>query len=187
MNAAEHLERYLGPMDRGWSSSSLPGVQVCLFRDAPLPGVFTLATLGLSNTVLVMSGNLKVRQELILACRDDRWIEELGKLLIHVAEIVLKRGHALLRGEVIPLGNRITADSAAYSLYASNPAVYPDDLATLSGSIPPTVIVWLVPLQPTEAALVESSGWSEFEDRLESADPDLFDLRRRSFIDSSAP
>ncbi|MGK4000058.1 suppressor of fused domain protein [Sorangium sp. So ce1024] len=182
MNAAEHLERHLGPMERGWSSSSLPGVQVCLFRDRPFAGVVTLATLGLSNTVLAMSGGRKVRQELLFACRNDTRIEELGKLLIHVAELMLTRERAVLRGDVILLGCRISADSAADSLYASIPVVYPEGLSTLMDSTPATVVVWLIPLQPTEAAFVKSSGWSDFEDRLESADIDLFDLCRGSVV-----
>jgi len=182
MNAAEHLERHLGPMDRGWSSSSLPGVQVCLFRDRPLAGVTTLATLGLSDTVLAMSEGRKVRQELLMAVRNDRAPEEFGKLLIHIAEGLQRSGQALVRGEVIPLGGRLAADSTAEALYASIPVVFPEGLATLTDSSPPTVFVWLVPLLPREAAYVGSSGWSELEDRLEAADPDLFDLRRGSVI-----
>src|SRR6185295_5135584 len=104
MNAAEHLERHLGPMERGWSSNSLPGVQVCLFRNQPSPGVITLTTLGLSSTVLAMSGDRNVRQELLLAVRDNRPPEELGKLLLHVAELLVRRGGGLLRGEVLALG-----------------------------------------------------------------------------------
>lgn len=182
MNAAEHLERHLGSMERGWSSASLPGVQVCLFRDRPCPGVVTLTTLGLSNTVLAMSGGRQVRQEILLALHDDRHVEELGKLLLHVADLLLKRGRALLRGDVIPLGDKIAADTAADALYASIPVVFPEGLATLRESTPATVVVWLIPLQPAEATFVESSGWGVFEERLEAANPDLFDLGRGSVV-----
>lgn len=182
MNAAEHLERYLGPMERGWSSGSLPGVQVCLFRDRPDSGVITLATLGLSNTVLAMSDDREVRQELLLAVRNDKLLEELAKLLIHISEMLINSGRALLRGDVIPLENWIAAGSEANALYASIPVAFPDGLATLRDSTPATVVVWLIPLQPNEAACVASSGWSVFEDRLEAADPDVFDLFRDSVV-----
>jgi hypothetical protein len=182
MNTAEHLEQHLGPMERGWSSASLPGVQVCLFRDQPSPGVITLATIGLSNTVLAMSAERKVRQELLLAVRDDLPAEELAKLLIDVAELLIKRGRALLRGDIVRLGDRVAADSAADALYASIPVAFPDGLATLMDSTPATVVVWLIPLQPPEAAFVESSGWSDFEERLEAANPDLFDPERESVV-----
>lgn len=45
MNAVEHLKQHLGEMERGWSTRSIPGVQVCLFRDQPIVGVMTIATL----------------------------------------------------------------------------------------------------------------------------------------------
>ena len=182
MNAAEHLERHLGPMERGWSATSLSGIQVCLFRDRPAPGVTTLATLGLSNTVLQMSSNRRARQELLLASYDEGPSEDLVKALMHGAETVLAREHALLRGDVVPLGGRITAGSTATGLYSSIPVVFPAGLATLQDSVPATVVVWLIPLLPAEIDFIESSGWSEFEERLEAADPDLFDLGRSSVI-----
>jgi hypothetical protein len=181
VNAAEHLERHLGPMEGGWSSASCPGVQICLFRNQPSAGVLTFATLGLSNTTLAMSQDRTVRQELLLAVRDDRLAEEVAKLLFHVADLLIRRKGALLRGEVIHIGDSI-GGGRADALYAAIPVAFPQDLATLECSSPPTVVVWLVPLQPAEVAFVESCGWSEFEHRLEAADPDLFDLSRSSVI-----
>ena len=182
MNTAEHLERHLGPIERGWSAASLSGIQVCLFRDRPAPGVTTLATLGLSNTVLPVSSNRKVRQELLLASYDERPSQNLVKALMHGVETVLAREHALLRGDIVPLGGPITAGSAATGLYASIPVVFYAGLATLQDSVPATVVVWLIPVLPAEIDFVESSGWSEFEERLEAADPDLLDLTRSSVL-----
>jgi hypothetical protein len=182
MNAAEHLERNLGPMEVGWSSDSLGGVQVCLFRNQPVHGALTLATLGLSDTVLAMADGRGVRQELLLAIHDDRAPEEFVKLVLHIAERQQRNGQALLRGDVISLGEQLAADSAAESLYASMPVVFPEGIETLSDSSPPTVFVWLVPILPREASFIASSGWSGFEDRVESADPDLFDVCRVSVI-----
>lgn len=180
MNAAQHLEYYLGPMDRGRSCDTIAGVQICLFRDQPTTGVNTLATLGLSNAVLEMSQNRKVRQELLFAVRDGISLEESGKLLIHVADTLRTRARAVLRGDVIRPGGRVAASSDADALYASVPVVFPEGLATLEDSVPATVVVWLFPLLPTEVAFGDSRGWSEFEDRLESANPDLFDVSRDS-------
>lgn len=181
MSAADHLERHLGPMERGWASSNVPGVQVCLFPDQPFKGAFTLATLGLSNTVLTLGGGREVRQELLLGCLDARQVDDLAKLLFAIAELVLTAGQALLRGQVIPLGERIV-DSSANALYASIPVVFPEGLETIEDSTPATVVVWLVPLMAPETALVSSVGWSEFEVHLESADPPLFDLHRVSSV-----
>ena len=182
MNVAEHLEQHLGPIERGWSAESLPGVQVCLFRDRPETGVFSLATLGLSNSILAMSGDRNVRQELLLAIRGDVFLDDLVKMLMHVAETLLARKRALLRGDVFPLGQPIGKGSAASALYSSIPVIFPESLATLRDSTPPTVFVWMIPLLASEAAFVESSGWSEFEDCMEAANPDLFDIARGSIV-----
>jgi hypothetical protein len=182
MNVAEHLERHLGTMEQGWSSKSLPGVQVCWFRDQPDPGTNTLSTLGLSNTVLSMPRNRSVRQELLITVRDGEPVEELAKLLLGVTEEVQRRRRALLRGDVVPLGESICAHATADALYAAIPVVFPDALATLRDSSPPTVIVWLIPIRPPEAELIRASGWSVFEDRLEATEADLFDLCRESVV-----
>lgn len=182
MNAAEHLEMFLGLMNGGWSSRSLPGIQICLFPDQPVSGINTLATLGLSNTILVMEDKRSVRQELLLAVPDDRQPEEFAKLLLTVAEQLETNKKALMRGEVIHLGEQIAMDSHANALYSSMPVLFPAGIATLADSAPPTVIVWLIPLLPSEVSFIESSGWSEFEDRLEAVDPDLFNLCRESII-----
>ena len=97
MNSAQHLEHYLGRMERGWSSESLPGIQVCLFQDQPSPGVLTLTTLGLSNTVLSMNKVRRVRQELVFAVASDEKPDDYAKLLLDVAGRLRSNGPALLR------------------------------------------------------------------------------------------
>jgi hypothetical protein len=129
-----------------------------------------------------MRENRRVRQELLFAVQDNRDAGEFVKLLFHVAENLIRTGHALLRGDIIPLCSSIAPGSAADTLYASIPVVFPEGLATLNDSMPATVFVWLIPLQSPEVAFVKSSGWSEFEDRLEIADPNLFNLYRSSIV-----
>ena len=60
------------------------------------------------------------------------------------------------------------------------PCMHPYPLCFLKDSQP--YVTRDLPPWPTEAAFAESSGWSEFEDRLESSNPDLFDLGRRGII-----
>jgi hypothetical protein len=182
MNAAEHLEQHLGPMERGWSSVSSPSVQVRLFKGQPFDSIDTFVTLGLSDQVLAMSDGRSVRQELLITITDDRPADVFAKLLLDVAERLREAGRALLRGEVVALKSRIIDESPACALYASMPVVFPEVLATLPDTSPPTVFVWLFPLLPAEVALVESAGWNDLEARLATAQPDLFDLARNAVV-----
>jgi len=118
MNPAQHLELHLGRMERGWSSKSLPGIQICLFRDQPIPNVSTLTTLGLSNSALVMNEGRRVRQELVFATDAEQPPDDYAKLLLHVAEGLHASGRALLRGDIVSLESPITACSAADASYA---------------------------------------------------------------------
>lgn len=129
-----------------------------------------------------MSEQRTVRQELLLAIRDDGALEDWCKALLDVADHVRTEGYASLRGDVIAIGERIARGSAARAVYASIPVVFPDGLATLKDSSPPTVFVWLIPVLPTETRFIEKFGWSKFEDRLEATDPDLFDPHRGSVV-----
>jgi hypothetical protein len=182
MNAAEHLEHHLGPIAQGWSSRSLPGVQVCRFREQPDAGLDTLATLGLSHTPLALSATKRVRQELLFVAPEGSPVVEFAQLLWHVADEMLRKGEALLRGAVVHLGERIAAESRSEALYASMPVVFADSIATLDATTPPTAFVWLVPVLPEEVRFIHDSGWDAFEDRLEAVQPDLFDLTRSSAV-----
>ena len=180
MNVAEHLEATLGRIERGWSSAVVAGVQVCMFPERPSRGSTTLATLGLSNAVLAMREGRTVRQELLTVVPSVRPPEEFAQLLLWVAERVNADGRAVLRGDVLPLPDPVAKDSACRALYAAIPVVFPESLRTLDDTVPATVFVWLFPVLPAEVVFIAQSGWSEFEDRLESAQPDLFDLQRSS-------
>lgn len=178
-----HLERYLGPIERGWQGAGLSqGVQVCLFRGVPDKNAVTYATLGLSDHVLSMPRGRTVRQELLLAVDNQLESENLAKLLAHVAVPIVEKHEAVLRGQVIHLGHPVMAGSACDALYVAMPAYFADGLATLQSSSPPTVIAWLVPLTSAEVAFIETHGWSAFEDVLEESDPALLDLQRPSSV-----
>lgn len=176
----KHLERYLGPIARGWGgyAGEMADIQVCLFEDRPIPGTVTYATLGLSRHTLEMSNGREVRQELLLSVAQRFADDDLAKLLAYVAEGPVREHRALLRGGVVYLSHRLAPSSRCNSLYVSLPVVFPDGLATLEDTQPATVFAWLVPIHAEEAELVTRLGWNEFEDRLERADPDLFDLER---------
>jgi len=185
MNAAEHLESFLGEINSGFSHPALPGVQICVFANRPCSGVTTLATLGLSKTILEMDDGRVVRQELLFGIPSGLSLNDAGKVLGRVAEAMLERKQALLRGEVVRLRRAVISGRDNEWFYGAIPVVYPDGIAALKDSDPPTVVVWLVAVRADESDFVKSEGWSDFEDRLESAGSDLFDLDRESVVKQS--
>jgi len=179
----EHLESNLARMEQGWSAPEGPeGIQIGLFRDQPVQSICTLATIGLSRHVLSLPGGRSVRQELLLSVHERQFSDDLASLLLYVAERLVARHDAVLRGEVVPLGAPMTPRSRATDLYVSLPVVFPEGLATFNRSSPATVIAWLFPVLPDEVQFIALQGWSAFEDLLECRDPDLFDPFRMSIL-----
>jgi hypothetical protein len=181
-----HYEAALGEVDGAWSESA--GGERLLFKvlrfiDAPMPGVVTFATLGLSDIRLTLPDGRDVRQELIFSCYDRFAVSSVPALLHAVGSELLREGRALSRGEVLGPAGPLLPGTSLTALYVAIPVVFPDGLRTWSGSDPATVIAWMVPISTGEAGLIRHSGWSGFEDVLVDQDPDLFDLTRRGVAD----
>jgi hypothetical protein len=181
MKIYEHLEAYLGPISRGWAAPDNQwGIQVSLFENTPEPGVQTYATLGLSQYALAM-GSRHVRQELICSVWAHYDPEEVASFLMTFAEEVARSRTALRRGEVVA-GKPLLSSVGATGVYAAIPVLWPDGFEVLADTTPHTVIVWLLPVDHTEAHFVTTHGWSRFEDRLAESDLDFWNLSRPSVV-----
>lgn len=179
----QYLEQHLGPIVRGWSPVGEPsGVQVCLFADQPISGAVTYSTLGLSQYVLAMPKGREVRQELLFATHARSADDDFSKLLLHVAESVVKERRALLRGEIVSLGHAVSRGSLCRNMYVSLPVIFPEGFGSYDEIRPTTVFAWMLPITDAEAEMIKSCGWSEFENILEKRDADLFELSRPSLV-----
>lgn len=185
MDFVEHFEAALGPMDRGWSKAQpgeSPPFQVVRFLDAPMSGAVTFATLGLHRNPLATGGGKTIRLELIFTCYERFDDDQVASLLYAVGKQMLDEQKPLLRGAVLGPAGPLLPSSSLTALYVAIPVVFPDALRQWSGSHPPTVLAWLVPISAAEADFVRQDGWSAFENLLVSEDPDLFDLRRPGLV-----
>ena len=176
---ADHLERYLGPIQRGWSAKDdSSGIQVVQFVDRPVEGVMTVASLGLSSSSLKMATGTKVRQEFLLSINSEMNVDHLASFLITFAAYVKKQGNALLRGDIVGPSSPLVPGVRVNSIYASIPVFFNEEICTFKTTDPPTVLVSLLPLHGSEAIFVRKHGWEIFEDLLEKENPDLFDMNR---------
>lgn len=183
MNIIEHAEKFLGDISQGWKEKqSSGGLQVVCFNDAPFETINTFLTIGLSYHELNISDDKMVRQELVMPVSNPSQSGVLVSLLLFICEFVLRRHHAIRRGQVIRLGMDVTEAIGFDAVYCTIPVFLDDDFSTFTESNPPTVIVWLIPIYRSEADYIDANGWSKFEDLLEEKDPDLFSLKRDPVI-----
>ena len=179
----EHLEGYLGPIDYGWGvTKDSGGIRVVRFLEQPYEGVTTYTTLGMSDRVLPMAGERKVRQELVCFADNRFSNEQIASFLLTFGEFVCGKNQALLRGDIVGPSQPIIPDVRCDGVYASMPVLYDGDFATYDRSMPPTVLVWLIPILAAEAAFVRREGWSRFEDLLKHENPDFGDLNREPIV-----
>jgi hypothetical protein len=178
-----HIEGLLGHIDSGWSTGSgSTQIQVAKFVDQPFRCATTYVTLGLSDHVFSMPRAREVRQEFVFTAYDRFPGEQIASFMLTFCERLIVMKQALLRGDVVGPSDPIIPGVAVNAVYATVPVVFDDAFHTYSGSSPPTVMVWLLPLLSSEAGFVKRNGWSQFEDILETEDPDLWDLNRKSII-----
>jgi hypothetical protein len=183
MSLIDHLESFLGPIDGGWQSTELESrIRVAAFHQKPFDTAATYVTLGLSDEILPQGSGRDVRQELVFATYESFPQMAISSFLLTFAEYILSKRQALLRGDIVGPGDPIIPGVPLNAVYSTIPVIFRDGFATFGGTLPPTVLVWLIPLHGVEAEFVKRKGWNEFEEMLESNDIDLLDLNRKPIL-----
>ena len=183
----EHFERYLGPIQKGWSKEAdgqLLPFQVILMGGGPIAGAQVLLTLGLSDRALRVGNTSKrLRQELMFMFRESDGPRNLPGVLQHVALEALAKDQAYGVGDVLGPRRELRMGSTLEALFVAPPVYLPDSFHVFrAAGSDPVVVGWLVPIAASEAAFVKSRGSSGFEDELERFDPDLLDFNRKAIV-----
>lgn len=183
----KHLEIYLGAVAEGWTQNGdgvpLP-FDVLRFDSAPSAGTVTFATVGLSQRPLLsLQTGKAIPQEFMMSCHENQKDLNIPAVLQQVGAQALRRGQALLRGELMGPRGPLFPRLQLTALYAAIPIYFPDSMHSMvdrNGA--ETVFVWLLPLYESEARLVAEKGWETFERQLADMDPDVTDLRRPAVL-----
>jgi Suppressor of fused protein (SUFU) len=179
----QHLEEFLGPIQGGWSQDAdgrkVP-FAVVDFAGGPRPGTATFSTLGLSKTPMhAQTEATHVYQELVIVVPRSLRVGPVPGILQEIGQEAIAKGEALLRGDVVgPRGPLFSDGSRMEAFYAAIPVCFPSEFATYREEDRDVVMVWLIPIHAVEAEFVRQRGWSQFEDELRKADPDLIDIER---------
>lgn len=179
----EHFERTLGPIEYGWSvdpdGAKMP-FQIVRFTRGSAPESVSYSTLGLSRKALPSPNSQQlIRHELLMLAPESLAPDHIASILHQVGEMVIKRGRALLRGDVIGPAGALVFGATVTALYVTSPSYFPEDFAVFdAGEHGAVVIAWLVPITDCEADYASNHGWDAFEDKLVEQDPDVVDFHR---------
>ncbi|MFL9881513.1 suppressor of fused domain protein [Paraburkholderia agricolaris] len=182
MTIIDHFEKYLGTIKQGWggkdTSEEKSSVMVARFSNVPFDGASTYATIGLSDTVLALTNDRQVRQELMFAAHDIYSADAIASFLLTFSDYVRSKSCALARGDVVGPSSPLIPGVISDAIYTCPPVIFPTGIDFYSGSSPSTIIAWLVPLIGNESSVARQKGSDYFEGLLEAQDPDLLDLNR---------
>lgn len=182
----KHCEDHLGLIASGRATDEagerLP-FQVVSFEEGRIEGTGVLSTLGLSNFPLrTDEGTSWLRQELVAMFRLSDGPRNMPGVLQQLGMEALRRERAFALGEVLGPRGKLREGATVSAFYVALPIYLPDSFHVCRSTPEPVVFAWLVPITDEEAEFVRTRGRDAFEDALESADPDVFDLSRGSIV-----
>ncbi|HIE4197316.1 suppressor of fused domain protein [Burkholderia cenocepacia] len=156
-------------------------VDVLSVADSPDPDLVSYSTIGLFETALGGETELGTRVELCGAMPAD--IEHWPNVLAFAAFALMRSRWAVMPGGVVEgYVAECYSDTLVPHLYLTAPFLWNDghfkQLDLESGE----KVNWLqgIPISDAELEILRTRGDSEFEDLLEQADVDVFDLYRSS-------
>ncbi|MBG0862640.1 suppressor of fused domain protein [Burkholderia sp. 9779_493] len=156
-------------------------VDVLSVADSPDPDLVSYSTIGLFETALGGETELGTRVELCGAMPAD--IEHWPNVLAFAAFALMRSRWAVMPGGVLEgYVAECYSDTLVPHLYLTAPFLWNDghfkQLDLESGE----KVNWLqgIPISDAELEILRTRGDSEFEDLLEQADVDVFDLYRSS-------
>lgn len=186
MGLIDHFERRLGRISDG-RSRKIDGVQIAHYEGGQFRDVESWSTLGMSRHILTVRGtDNRYALEVFFAARriSGGFTADMGRCVEWIASEMVRRHEARIRGDVQQLPSVIHANSVLDNVYFANPVYYDEDFYSveLEHGGQSAGIVWLIPIGPREARYVREHGWQAFEEQLERADPDLFDMARSEIV-----
>ncbi|MDN7936458.1 suppressor of fused domain protein [Burkholderia metallica] len=156
-------------------------VDVLSVVDSPEPDLVSYSTIGLFETVLGNEAELGTRVELCGAMPAD--IEQWPNVLASAVFALMRSRRAVMPGSVLEgYVAEYYSDTLVPHLYLTAPFLWSEghfkQLELDSG----VKVNWLqgIPISEAELEMLRARGESEFEDLLEQADVDVFDLYRAS-------
>jgi len=183
----EHMELCFGRIQHGFDApttgDAVDDVQFVECRGGFVRGVSVVSTLGLSRFALESStSEKKIRQELFFMAKEDQLPDATAAVLHQVVGHLTRTNRAVLRGHAINRPGTLFHGLDFVALYCTLPIYYPNEMWTCRSEGIEVALCWLLPITEAEWAFHARNGWSKFENLLNEAKCDLFDLNRPSLV-----
>lgn len=181
-NLLDHMESYLGAYKSRFvtgDGTAPSGPPLLLFDRQPFDDASTITTFGLSNHLLSQPRSPPIRQELVMCFHKDASPIPFGQILTAIAQRLIDRHKALLRGDVLFLEGPIVPGHLQSALLCTNPWYWTDGFEQASVDVGSVIFVWLVPVFDDEGNFIQSHGLEAWEQMISNKDVDLLDLSRK--------
>lgn len=169
------------PAVREYLHDDLPlKIDILSVKDQPDISLTSFGTLGLSDTAFKWgNGEFPTRIELCAAAASS--FEHFPNIISSAAFNVMRTQTVCHPGSVMP--NYVAeyyTDTVLPHLYFTSPFPWEDELKSMD--LPSKKVSWLLcfPISDAEHTFLKSHGEEKFEDMLETAGADIFDLNRHS-------
>jgi hypothetical protein len=159
-------------------------IDVVQCEGGTVAGVTVVSTVGFSHFLPQPSPNGKqLRQELFLMMRDGQFDPGMPAVLGQILDGQLATKKGILRGEAIHRPGRFFAGGQFAAMYATLPVYYPKDRWLFHDeNLGNVLLCSLLPIMENELSYIAHFGHVKFDEVLEAAQFDPFDLDRPSFL-----
>lgn len=166
------IAEYSDQAERTW-------INVLSSPDRPDQGLISFATIGLSDHLQRAVTHPPLGREIVAVSPDQAFADVIAAAGFHA----VRNGWTIEPGVIIlgVVGERIDDTTVPHLLFVE-PFLWDDDPAPQVLSAKTVDWVLGVPASTAEMEYLRQHGFSALEDRFDEAQPDLFDLRRRSAV-----
>jgi len=184
MDYLEHLEAHCGEFVGGYDFPDLmeDHVQILKLKEPKPSDIVSISTLGLHLHPLQFEDGSGAHQEVLFRFKQKRAEQDIVQLAWHLATHALETHQAFDLGEYFSLPKGVLKRSNFSSIYVTAPFYSDESFLVYEGDTQNVLVVWFVPISPSEERFIEEHGAEAFDELLYETDDELLDLKRKPLV-----
>ncbi|TCI30660.1 suppressor of fused domain protein [Exiguobacterium sp. SL-10] len=184
MDYLEHLEAHCGEFVTGYDVPDLleDHVQILKLEEPKPSDIVTIATLGLHLHSFQFEDGSVAHQDLLFRFKQKRAEQDIVQLVWHLATHALETHQAFDLGEYFSLPKGVLKRYKFSSIYVTAPFYSDPSFLKYEGEPHDVLVVWFVPIFPSEERFIEEHGAEAFDELLFETDDELLDLKRKPLV-----